>query len=126
MMQWQTVCDVTRLVENSGVCALLDGLQIAIFYLPSTPLKVYAIGNYDPLGKAQVLSRGIVGDVKGQKIVASPLYKHHYGIETGVCLEYPEITVPVYACRIHGDSVQVDTRVIAPLKQMVELNGVAA
>ncbi len=118
-MQWQTVCNVTRLIENAGVCAFLDGLQIAIFYLPNTDLKLYAINNFDPIGKAQVLSRGIVGDMKGQKVVASPLYKHHYSIETGVCLENPEVTVPVYACRIEGEQVQVDTRVIARLKQIV-------
>ena len=124
-MNWQTVCNVTRLIENAGVCAYLDGLQIAIFYLPDTDLKFYAIGNYDPIGKAQVLSRGIVGDLKGQKVVASPLYKHHFSIETGVCMENPEVTVPVYACRVQGDNVQVDTRVIAPLKQLV-LDEVAA
>ncbi|CAG1770661.1 nitrite reductase (NADH) small subunit [uncultured bacterium] len=124
-MQWQTVCNISRLIENAGVCALVDGIQIAIFYLPETDLKVYAISNYDPIGKIPVLSRGIVGDMKGWKVVASPLYKHHFCIETGVCLENEAISVPIYACRINGDKVQVDTRVIAPLKQLV-LDEVAA
>ena len=39
---------------------------------------LYAIGNYDPAGDANVLSRGIIGSVNGQTVVASPLYKHHF------------------------------------------------
>ncbi len=118
-MKWQNVCNVSDLEENSGVCALVNGLQIAIFYLPELPLSVYAIGNYDPIGKAFVLSRGIVGDTKGQKVVASPLYKQHFNLETGVCLEDESVSVPIYACRIDDDSVQVDTRVVAALKQII-------
>lgn len=122
-MQWTDVCSVADLQENSGVCALVNGLQVAIFYLPNTEQFVYAIGNYDPIGKANVLSRGIIGDVKGQPVVASPLYKQHFNLETGVCVEDKTVTVPVYACRIEGDRVQVDTRLIAPLRQLIIENG---
>ena len=121
-MQWQNVCNVSDLERFSGVCALVNGLQVAIFYLPELPLGVYAISNYDPIGKADVLSRGIVGDLQGQTVVASPLYKQHFNLETGGCLEDESVSVPVYACRIKDDKVQVDTRVIAPLRQMVELS----
>lgn len=113
-MQWLTVCSVDDLQENSGVCALVDGQQVAIFYLAKT---VYAINNYDPIGKANVLSRGIVGDLKGQIVVASPLYKQHFNLQTGMCLEDESVSVPVYACRIDDGKVQVDTRLIAPLRQ---------
>jgi nitrite reductase (NADH) small subunit len=106
-MQWTDVCSVADLQENSGVCALVNGLQVAIFYLPETGQSVYAIGNYDPIGKANVLSRGIVGDVKGQPVVASPLYKQHFNLETGACIEDDSVRVPVYACRLDNGRVQV-------------------
>ena len=131
-MQWNDVCSVLDLQENSGVCALVNGLQVAIFYLSTDEQGLYAIGNYDPIGKANVLSRGIVGDIKGHKVVASPLYKQHFDLQTGACLEDDTVTVPIYACQINGGRVQVDTRLIAPLRQLIETstnaqqNGVSA
>ena len=131
-MQWTDVCSVSDLQENSGVCALVNGLQVAIFYLSTDEQGVYAIGNYDPIGKANVLSRGIIGDIKGHKVVASPLYKQHFDLQTGACLEDEWVTVPVYACQIEGGRVQVDTRLIAPLRQLIatttnaQQNGVSA
>ncbi len=116
-MQWQTVCKVTDLPENAGVCALVNGLQVAIFYLGQQ--LIYAVGNFDPIGKANVLSRGIVGDISGVCVVASPLYKQHFSLETGVCLEDDSVAIPVYACRINDDEVQVDTRLVAALRQLV-------
>lgn len=131
-MQWLDVCSVADLRENSGVCALVNGLQIAIFYLPDNDNAVYAINNYDPIGKANVLSRGIMGDIKGEIMVSSPLYKQHFSLETGACLEDKSISVPAYACRIEQGRVEVDTRPVALLRQFIEtgakmqLSGVAA
>lgn len=119
-MQWTDVCSVSDLQENSGVCALVNGLQVAIFYLPTDELGVYAISNYDPIGKANVLSRGIIGDIRGHKVVASPLYKQHFDLQTGACLEDDTVTVPIYACQINGGRVQVDTRLVALLRQLIE------
>ena len=34
MAQWQDVCSVDDLQPDSGVCALVDGQQVAIFYMP--------------------------------------------------------------------------------------------
>ena len=60
MAQWIDVCSVDDLQPDSGVCALVEGQQVAIFYCPNLTAKVYAISNYDPFGKANVLSRGLV------------------------------------------------------------------
>ena len=49
MAQWQDVCSVDDLQPDSGVCALVDGQQVAIFYMPKDK-AVYAINNYDPFG----------------------------------------------------------------------------
>lgn len=99
------LCREDDLVPGSGVCALLGTEQIALFWLPDCEPPLYAIGNHDPLGAANVLSRGIVGDINGEPVVASPLYKQHYSLRSGRCLEEPDIAVPVY--RVQLDKGQV-------------------
>lgn len=106
MTQWIDVCSVDHLQPDSGVCALVGGQQVAIFYMPKVK-AVYAINNYDPFGCANVLSRGIIGDINGQPVVASPLYKQHFNLNTGVCLEDETVKIPAYAIRIENGSVQV-------------------
>lgn len=106
MIEWIDVCGAGDLQPNSGVCALVQGQQVAMFYLPKEP-ALYAIGNYDPLGHANVLSRGVIGDLNGQIVVASPLYKQHFNLQTGVCLEDESVAVPVYPIRIENDRVQI-------------------
>ena len=119
MAKWVEVCSVDDLQPDSGVCALVDGEQVAIFCIqepvretlieshPPLDAKVYAVGNYDPIGNANVLSRGVVGDIRKQPVVASPLYKQHFNLQTGVCLEDETVKIPVYATRIENGSVQV-------------------
>lgn len=104
----QTICSVNDLVANSGVCALIDkkGIdqQVALFYLPETEQKVFALGNWDPLGNANVLSRGIVGNIGDELVVASPLYKQHFSLITGQCLE-EDASVPTYKVVLEGNDV---------------------
>lgn len=104
---WYNACKVDDLVEGSGVCALINGQQVAIFYLPNEEQQVFAIDNFDPIGKANVLSRGIVGDVQKNLVVASPLYKEHFNLLNGRCLEKPEYSVRVWPARIDSGNVQV-------------------
>ena len=107
MSNWLDICSVDDLQPNSGVCALVNGEQIAIFYMPEEA-AVYAIGNFDPIGKAYVLSRGMIGDVGGLPVVASPLYKQHYDLQTGQCIEDETVKVNAYPIRINGDRVELD------------------
>lgn len=100
-----TICRHSDLIPNSGICADVTGQQVALFYLPNESPCVYAIGNWDPIGKANVLSRGIVGDIGGRLIVASPLYKQHFDLVTGECLDNSDISVPVYAVELVADHV---------------------
>ena len=104
---WQEICKRQDLVEGSGVCALVAGEQVALFYLPSEEPPVYALGNRDPIGGANVMSRGMVGDIAGRLVVASPLYKQHYDLQTGACLEDDTEQVEVYSVRLEGGSVLI-------------------
>ncbi len=100
-----SLCRLSDLIPNSGICAEVDGQQIALFYLPSETPQVYAIGNWDPIGKANVLSRGMVGDISGKLVVASPLYKQHFDLLTGECLENDEVSVSAFSVSLVDDQV---------------------
>ena len=104
---WQELCKQEDLVAGSGVCALVAGEQVALFYLPAEEPALYALGNRDPIGGANVLSRGLVGDVDGRLVVASPLYKQHYDLQTGACLEDDDVQVEAYNVRLEGGSVLI-------------------
>ena len=77
------VCRLDEIVAGSGVCALVGDDQVAVFRVGN---QVFALGNRDPFSGANVLSRGIVGDLKGELVVASPVYKQHFGLATGRCV----------------------------------------
>lgn len=100
------VCKLEDIVRNTGVCALVGEHQVAVFRIDDD--RVYAIDNHDPFSQANVLSRGIVGDLNGELVVASPIYKQHFSLVTGRCLEDAEVSVPVYTVRVEGDWVLVD------------------
>jgi nitrite reductase (NADH) small subunit len=105
---WTAICDVDQIVPNTGVCALLQGQQVAVFHLhDGNEPRVFAIGNYDPNAEAAVLSRGLVGNLGERIVVASPIYKHHFDLQTGECLEAPEHSVPTWPARIEGGKVWV-------------------
>ena len=100
---WQRVCALADIVPETGVCARINRRQIAIFRLRDDD-RVYAIDQFDPNSGANVLARGIVGDVEGEWVVASPIYKQHFSLTTGRCLEAPQHSVNAWPTRvIDGD-----------------------
>lgn len=106
MSEWIDICAVADLQPDSGVCALVNDQQVAIFYMPEQQ-AVYAINNYDPFGDVHVLSRGLIGDLNGRPMVSSPLYKQHFDLQTGQCFEDDSIKVPAYQARITANRVEV-------------------
>jgi len=107
--RWHSLCQRQDLVPNSGVVAWFAGAQIALFYLPLAEggERVYAIENRDPQAAANVIGRGIVGSIKGAAVVASPIYKQHYRLEDGQCLEHPDQVLQVWPARLNGDRVEI-------------------
>ena len=105
MNEWIAVCKLDDIVPDTGVCALVEGRQVAVFRLSDD--NVYAIDNHDPFSRANVLSRGIVGDLKGELVVASPVYKQHFSLATGQCLEDPGVRVAVFPVRVEDGTVLV-------------------
>ncbi len=122
---WRAVCALEELLPDCGAAALVDGRQIAIFRVGDA---LYALDNYDPNGGANVLARGLVGDVRGEPVVASPLYKHHFSLATGRCLEDPLQSVRAYPARVIAGVVWVklDPRPVAGKRRLVVIgNGMA-
>lgn len=104
-MTWQAICRLDQVPVERGVCALVDGQQVALFRLEAGTL--YALDNQDPFSGAMVLSRGIVGDRNGEPTVTSPMYKQAFALRTGRCLDDPSICVPAFAVRAHNETVEV-------------------
>lgn len=103
---WIGVCFEEDLLDDTGVCAKVNEKQIAIFRSRRLQ-QLFAISNYDPVGEANVLSRGILGSIGDAVVVASPLYKEHFNLVTGECLEKPEYKVDVFPVRIKEGQVQI-------------------
>jgi nitrite reductase (NADH) small subunit len=108
-VDWQPVCKHQDLIANSGVVVWHEGTQVALFYLPdeTSGQVLHAIDNHDPQSGANVIGRGIVGHLKGHLVVAAPLYKQHYALADGHCLEEPSQRLRVWPVRLHGDEVQI-------------------
>ena len=101
---WTAACAYDYLIPNRGVGVLLpDGAQAALFRLDDGSL--HAVGNIDPFSGAAVMSRGIVGDRGGRATVQTPIKKQAFGLDDGVCLDDPDVALPVYATRINPEGV---------------------
>lgn len=103
---WIEVCALTEIAPDTGACALINGQQVAIFRLREDD-RIYAIGNHDPASGSNVLSRGIVGDLQGERVVASPIYKQHYSLATGRCIEDARYQVPAYPVQVVDGTIFV-------------------
>jgi nitrite reductase (NADH) small subunit len=95
--RWFDVCGYDDLIPERGVCALVEGVQVALFR--TFDGELYAMSNLDPFSGAYVLSRGIQGTRKGSPTVASPMYKQVFDLRTGRCLDDPEVVVPTFPVR---------------------------
>ncbi|MGR6322139.1 nitrite reductase small subunit NirD [Micromonospora soli] len=106
-LDWTPICPVDRLEPDRGVAALVDGVQVALF---RTGGELYAVDNLDPVGGAQVMSRGIVGSRGGLPTLASPLHKQVYDLTTGRCLDLPGVALRRHEARCRDGLVEVRLR----------------
>ncbi|AUX87436.1 nitrite reductase (NAD(P)H) small subunit [Acinetobacter sp. ACNIH2] len=103
---WVEVCDLNDITPNTGVGALVEGKAIALFRV-GTEKRVYALSNKDPFSQANVMSRGIIGDLQGERVIASPIYKQHFSLATGRCLEDKNQKLLVFPTKIQDGRVWV-------------------
>lgn len=119
MMTLQKVCTLDDIIPETGVCALVDGRQVAIFRTKNNSDKdeaLFAIDNFDPFSHANVLSRGLIGGTvvtdeagvtKDVLYVASPIYKQRFDLATGQCLDDATVKLNSYEVCVQGDAVLV-------------------
>ncbi|WP_110630155.1 nitrite reductase (NAD(P)H) small subunit family protein [Salinicola salarius] len=75
------------------------------FNRPKAAGELYAVDNRDPFSGANVIGRGIVGDLEGELVVASPIYKQHFRLTDGQCLEDATRRLRTWSVGWDGDDV---------------------
>ncbi|MBF7073601.1 nitrite reductase small subunit NirD [Glaciecola sp. MH2013] len=118
------VCSIDDLILNSGVCALVHDTQIAIFAIPSIAnskeeIRLFACSNFDPIGKANVMYRGLLcssknDEMEDEAMICSPLYKQHYSLVSGKCAEDENVSISIYKCYLENGRVFVSMPSTAP------------
>ena len=105
---WTEVCALDEIWPNTGVCALVAGSQIAVFRVVTAEgEKLFALDNHDPFSGANVLSRGLVGNLGDRLVVASPIYKQHFDLATGECVEDAGVTLRSWRVQVVDGRVQI-------------------
>ena len=104
-LKWYEICPIDYVVPGTGVAALVQGEQIAI--IRTNDGLFAALSNFDPFSEAFVIARGIVGDRGGVPKIASPIYKQSFSLETGECMDDPNVHLAVYPIRVFGGKIQV-------------------
>lgn len=110
--EWLPVCRVAELEVERGVAALVHGQAVAIFRTSGD--QVYALGNHDPLARASMIARGIVGTRGDVPFVASPTHKHAFDLRGGMCLDDAHVSVPAYDVKVVGGVVLIGHRKPTP------------
>lgn len=103
--RWRVICPVAGVIPGRGVAARVAGTLVAVFVL--TDGEVLAVDNHDPCSGADVLSRGLVGDVLGEPAVASPVYKQRFLLRTGQCVEDDSISIRTWSARVRQGWIEV-------------------
>ena len=101
------ICKLDDIIPETGVCALVNGEQVAIFRTQNG--DVFAMDNFDPFSQANVISRGLLGscEIDGQKVryVASPMYKQRFDLATGKCLDDERVSLRSYPVKVNHGAV---------------------
>lgn len=115
---WQAICDVDDLVPDRGVAALLDrpaqpAQMVALFRLASVshehPVEWFAVDHIDPISRAPVMARGLVGSEGSVPIVSSPIDKRRYDLRTGLAMDGESPPLRCWPVRVVDGRVEVCT-----------------
>lgn len=79
--QWEEIGAVASFPVNAGACAMVGGRQVAIFNFDHS--EWYAVQNECPHERQMTMSRGLIGDQRGEVKVACPLHKNAFSLVDG-------------------------------------------
>jgi nitrite reductase (NADH) large subunit len=105
--KWQYVTDMEKIVPDSGVCALVNDIDIALFKSHKNDI-LFAVENIDPFSNTSVLSRGILGDKNGEPMVISPISRKKFSLRTGQCLDDEYTKIRVFEVRENQGKVEIE------------------
>jgi len=108
-ISWTDICDLSVVPKNTGVCADFNGNQVAVFHIKNDKNEsiVKAVDNFDPYGKANVLSRGLISEFENEFYIASPLLKQLFNLDTGVCAGDETVAIKTFPVRLHENTIQL-------------------
>lgn len=103
---WFKAASVEDFPKDGGACVKYKDKQIAVFNFSKLD-KWYACQNLCPHKMEMVLSRGMIGDDKGQPKVACPLHKKTFSLENGENLNGDLGAIATYPVKIVDNNVYV-------------------
>lgn len=113
-IDWHSIGDIAKFPINAGIAVKLNERQIAVYRFRAVDLdpgsqldEWYACDNTCPHKNDNVLARGLIGDHKGELMVACPMHKKAFSLKNGACLNDPDYSVQVYPVRLEGDRVML-------------------
>lgn len=105
-LEWRSARPLSHLIPGRGVAVLRrSGEQAALFRLEDDTLR--AVSNFDPYGRAAVMSGGLVGDRDDEPIVLSPSLKQVFSLIDGRALDDESVSLSVYEIHVWAGVVQV-------------------
>lgn len=101
---WVRVGATKDFPRDGGATIRYGYAQIAVFHFFSRG-EWYATQNMCPHQREFVLSRGILGDARGEPKVACPLHKKSFSLKNGACLTGEEYHIATFPVKVVGDDV---------------------
>jgi nitrite reductase (NADH) large subunit len=105
--RWVRVGSVDDFPIDGGRTIRHGAAEVAVFRFASRG-EWYATQNTCPHKKEAVLSRGILGDQKGEPKVACPLHKKTFSLASGAGLNDEAYRIATFPVRVEGDDVFVE------------------
>jgi len=94
--------------------ARLGSERVALFRFGDA---LFALEDREPGSDASVLSRGILGDVGGEPVVISPLYKQRIRLRDGQSLDNPQHQLRCWPVKLEAGQIWLANR---PLNQLAQ------
>ena len=101
------IAPIEKFEEEGGVCAKVGDKQIAIFYFKSRE-EWFACDNACPHTGEMALSKGMIGDSKGEPKVTCPIHKRSFSLHNGECMTEENLKVNIYSVIIQDGMVYLD------------------
>ena len=109
---WSAICALDEVPLNAGLGARLGNQRIALFRFGD---DLYALEDIEPGTRASVLSRGLLGDVQGEPVVISPLYKQRFRLRDGQCLDNPALQLRCWPVKLEQGTIWVANQPISEM-----------